>query len=493
MPARPNILFIMTDDQGYWALGCSGTSELRTPNIDRLAAQGVRFSNFYCVSPVCSPARASLLTGQIPSGHGVHDWILGGNDRDAETSPAQRDRGAKGGDPIAYLDGRTTYVDLLADAGYVCGLAGKWHLGHSARPQKGFSYWRTLLIGSSRYYDAPMYEADRLVQTKGYLTDVITDYAIDFLDRHVPEEAPFYLSVHYNAPHRPWKGNHPQDVVDSYDGCAFDEVPNDPAHPWSTGGELDRYEDRDERRENLKHYYAAITEMDRNVGRLLAHLEEKGLAEDTVVVFTSDNGFNCGQHGLWGKGNASFPQNMYETSVKVPFIMRYPRGVEGGRVLDDLVSGYDVFPTILDLAGIAHPQPEAPPGASMLPLATGANERGERRAVVFDEYGAVRMIRSGDWKYIHRYDVGPSELFNLADDPDERHDQMGTPVGRERGARLLAVMEEWFGKYAEAETDGRRYVVYGNGQVGLLRGRAPDDPSPFHGRPSNIALRKGWL
>ena len=133
----PNIVLVLTDDQGPWAMGCAGNPESRTPNLDRLAATGVRFDNWFCTSPVCSPARASLLTGRIPSSHGVHDWLRGGNMTNGN------DRA------IEYLAGISGYTDLLAEAGYVCGLSGKWHMGDSLRPQQGFSYWYAHQTGGS--------------------------------------------------------------------------------------------------------------------------------------------------------------------------------------------------------------------------------------------------------------------------------------------------------------------------------------------------------
>ena len=146
---KPNIVFILSDDQGAWSMNCAGTPELYTPNLDRIAARGMRFENFFCVSPVCSPARASLLTGNIPSAHGVHDWIRSGN-VDGEKFAAQGKENPYGGGyreeikPIAYLEGQTTYTDLLAKNGYNCALTGKWHLGDSVIPQHGFTRWYSL-------------------------------------------------------------------------------------------------------------------------------------------------------------------------------------------------------------------------------------------------------------------------------------------------------------------------------------------------------------
>ncbi|KPJ54408.1 MAG: sulfatase, partial [Planctomycetes bacterium DG_58] len=166
-PSRPNVVFILTDDQGPWAAHVCGNEEIRTPNLDRLAGEGVRFENFFCTSPVCSPARASLMTGRIPSQHGVHDWIS---------------RGSMPPDPQAYLEGQTCFTDVLAANGYVCGLSGKWHLGDSMRPQHGFTHWFCMPTGGSQYNDATMIRDGKPVTCPGYLTDVITDDALGFID-----------------------------------------------------------------------------------------------------------------------------------------------------------------------------------------------------------------------------------------------------------------------------------------------------------------------
>ena len=169
MENRPNVIFVLTDDQGPWAMGCSGNDEVRTPYIDQLAAEGTRFPNFFCTSPVCSPARASLMTGRIPSAHGVHDWI-----RDGNMPP----------DPARYLEGLTCYTDVLAENDYTVGLSGKWHLGDSLTPQHGFSHWFALPTGGSNYNDANMIRDGKVEQQPGYLTDVITD---DALEVHICE------------------------------------------------------------------------------------------------------------------------------------------------------------------------------------------------------------------------------------------------------------------------------------------------------------------
>ncbi|WP_284645149.1 sulfatase-like hydrolase/transferase [Paenibacillus silviterrae] len=445
---RPNILFILSDDQGAWAMRCAGNHEIITPNLDRLAASGIRFDNFFCTSPVCSPARASLLTGRIPSQHGVHDWIKEGNVGDGA---------------IRYLDGQTSYTELLSAAGYVCGISGKWHLGDSAIPQKGFTHWYVHESGGGPYYNAPMIRNGQPEVEPRYLTEAITDDALQFLDKQ-DDRTPFYMSVNYTAPHSPWVGNHPPEIVALYDDCPFETCPQEPAHPWT----IPNAPWGSNGRENLKGYFAAVTAMDKHIGRLLDRLEEKGLTESTLVVFMGDNGFSCGQHGFWGKGNGTFPLNMYDTSVKVPAIFSHPGTIPQGSVCSSLLSGYDVMPTLLDYAGIREAaEPLALPGTSFAGILHGAPGQDRGSVYVYDEYGPVRMVRSRDWKYVHRYPYGPNELYHLALDPVERHNLVEDPAHMERIASMKAELDTWFVRYVDPCMDGIREPVKGGGQIGL--------------------------
>jgi len=450
--SRPNVVSILTDDQGIWAMGCSGNSEIRTPNLDRLAASGMRFEHFFCTSPVCSPARASLMTGRIPSQHGVHDWIREGNAKE---------------DAIDYLAGQLAYTDLLDEHGYALGFSGKWHLGDSARPRKGFSLWYAHERGGGPYYNAPMYRDGELVHEPGYVTDRITDEALAWLEGRAASAQPFYLGVHYTAPHSPWIDNHPEDIVDSYDDCPFASCPVEPEHPWALRNTVPGGVREEGRRENLKGYFAAVTAMDANVGRLLDRLEALGLRENTLVLFSSDNGYNCGHHGVWGKGNGTFPLNMYDTSVKVPAIASQPGVVPEGVVCDALLSQYDVMPTLLEHAGIENPHAAGLPGRSFLPLLQGRAMDERENVVVYDEYGPVRMVRSREWKYVHRYPYGPHELYDLDGDPDERNNLVDDTGKRAVLDRLKADLDQWFAQYVDPNLDGTHEAVYGKGQLRL--------------------------
>lgn len=461
---KPNVVFILSDDQGAWAMGCAGNSEIRTPNLDRLAATGIRFDNFFCTSPVCSPARASLMTGKIPSQHGVHDWIR---------------KGHIGEDAIRYLQGHRTYVEVLADNGYVCGLSGKWHLGDHQRPAPGFSFWYAHQAGGSSYYNAPMIRDGQLYNEPGYLTDAITDEALRFIEECNANVQPFYLSVNYTAPHSPWIGNHPEQFVRMYEDCPFESAPQEPRHPWT----IPNAPWGDDWRSNLQGYYAAVTAMDDQIGRIIDKLEEMGARDNTLIIFMSDNGFSCGQHGFWGKGNGTFPQNMYDSSVKVPALFSHPGRISQGVVNDELLSAYDFMPTILDYVGICRDEvytaqeSDSLPGCSFSSLLTGQAQLKRDDVVVFDEYGPVRMIRSKTWKYIHRYPYGPHELYDLTDDPGERINLADNEQFTDDKAAMKAKLDRWFVQYVDPSVDGSREPVTGAGQLGLAGVRGKGRPS----------------
>jgi choline-sulfatase len=468
---RPNVIVFMSDDQGAWAQGCAGNVDVSSPAQDRLAAEGTRFSSFFCASPVCSPARATFLTGRIPSQHGVLDWIRVGNLEDPGGKWAwsrEPDRA------IEYLKGTPGYTDYLAREGYTCALSGKWHLGDSTRPQKGFTWWYPHAWGGGPYYGAPMIRGGTPYQESRYVTDAITEGALEFLSSPAAaggEGDPFYLHVCYTAPHSPWdRDNHPRELYDSYrSGCAFTATPEEPPHPWQAPtapqgtGEA--------RKDLLAGYYAAITGMDLGIARILDRVQAMGIREETLVIFTSDNGMNMGHHGIWGKGNGTFPLNMYDTSVKVPFIASLPGTIPEGRICDQLIGQYDWMPTLLDLLGVDVPGLDRLPGRSFASLLLGKESSGDEAVLVYDEYGPVRMVRTRDWKYVHRYPYGPHELYRLSTDPDERanlYEGRGElPEASRKAVELKATLDKWFARYADPARDGSREGVTGFGQVDL--------------------------
>ncbi len=488
---NPNILFVMADDMGYWSMGCAGNKEVQTPNLDRLAEEGMYFPEYFCTSPVCSPARASVLCGKMPSGHGVLDWISKGHinyeDVASDLRKAHQDPRApweyawskqqlEGDEAIRYMEGLRTYTDILAEHGYICGLAGKWHLGDAGCPQHGFSYWEPLAMGGDNYfYPVVLRDGKFDMLRHTYITNYITDKALDFL-RNRDTEKPFYLSVHYTAPHSPWERNqHPEEFYDLYQDCPFVETPNVPPHKWGHAYS------QEERRKRLQGYYAAVTAMDSDIGKLVGYLKKEGLWDDTIVIFTADNGMSMGHHGIFGKGNGTFPLNMYDTAVRVPMIVTYPRGIRGGCVAKGLYSHYDLMPTIAGLMGEA-PE-EGCPGQSFQEIFQGEVPDGRDAVVVYDEYGPVRMIRTEEYKYIHRYPYGENEFYNLKADPGEESNLALSkdPAVLKTIAALRSRMEQWFVQYSDPDKDGTKQAVCGLGQIDLV-GRAGEGREAFVGQ-----------
>lgn len=503
-PSLPNIVFILSDDQGPWALGCAGNDDIHTPVLDGLAAEGTRLENFFCVSPVCSPARASLMTGQIPSRHGIHDYLTG-----VEVGAGAPD----------YLAGQQIFTDVLADNGYRMGLSGKWHMGANDAPRKGFVHWYGLEGGGSPYTGATMYRNGEREETTTYLTDAITEDAHAFLDRESARQVsvsqatgigaapgaatapePFFLAVNYTAPHKPWKGQHPKEFEDLYADCAFESCPQEEPHPWqptvdgvAIGGEPDV-------RAALVGYFAAVSAMDAAIGRIMEQLERLGLRENTLVIFSSDNGFNAGHHGVWGKGNGTFPQNMYDSSVKVPAIFHWPGRITGGQVRHELLSAYDIAATILDLTGLDPAPFETGPGTSFAPLlrpdattADGgaAQERAGGAVVVYDEYGPVRMIRTQELKYVHRHPHGPHELYDLAADPGERMNLMHDAAPHPALPGLRAQLAGWFAQHGGPEFDGAALPVAGAGQHRPLYAAGPGPSGETGSSPDPLGAFTG--
>ena len=467
---KPNILFILSDDQGPWALGCAGTPELITPNIDKLASEGMRCTNFFCASPVCSPARASILTGTIPSKHGVLDWIAAGSmEGDLKDSVIYNDKDKN--EPIQYLKGFISYTDILAQNGYICGLSGKWHLGDSFTPQMSLKSNYVCQFGGGSYYNHPVIKDGVPCLEPKYLTDAITDNAIEFIEENATRQNPFYLSVHYTAPHTPWINNHPKEFVEMYDNCIFSSLPVT-ALKKSSMWPQELVAGTDEWKENLKGYFASITAMDMNIGRIVDILKLLGIYDNTLIVFTSDNGFNCGHHGIWGKGNGTFPLNMYDESVKVPAVFCH-KGVIKHNICENLLSAYDIMPTLLDYVGIKIPGDEKRPGKSFVYLLKGEEYEDRENVVIFDEYGPVRMIRSKKWKYIHRYSYGPHELYDLENDPGEDNNLIDKTDYIKITLQMRSNLFKWFDKYADPINDGSKHGVTGLGQTSLSTGINP--------------------
>lgn len=446
MPAadQRNIILIVNDDLAQWALGSYGNRDVHTPALDFLAATGVQMNNAFTPTPVCSPARACLLTGRLASQHGIHDYL-------ASTIPQIHRR--------PWLQDELTLAQLLSQAGYQTAHCGKWHLGSDYQPQAGFAHWFSG-VGDypAEHGGDHRFSRDGVIETvAGQRSPVITDAAIDFL-RQREADAPFFLQIGYFGTHNPWRGQ-PERLAAQYRERDYPQLRNQIAYPFGAQALESTLPTRLQPAEALAQYYAAVSHIDEAVGRLLDELDALQIRESTLLVFTSDHGLCCGQHGLWGKGNATLPLNMLEESIRVPLIFNQPRDLFAGQRRAEFVDHLDVFQTIAAYAGLADRlQPERHyPGRSFLPLLDNSAALPDWRALQFGEYGDLRMARSRRYKLARRYyDDAPCELFDLLRDPAETHNLF---ADREHGgvvAWLTDAIERYFAAHQDPLKNGLR-------------------------------------
>jgi arylsulfatase A-like enzyme len=425
------------DDHAQWAVGCYGNREVRTPTLDHLARTGVRMANAFTPTPVCSPARASFWTGTIPSQHGVHDYL---DVWDPEIEA--RD----------WLEGLPTIAERLQEAGYLTGMVGKWHLGRASEPRRAFDYWYEPGTGAGPHFRSPWSDATEEPRSGRH---AVTDHAVDFL-RHRDVDRPFFLFVGLDATHSPWTGR-PDRLVEQYRTASFEDAPLEPTHPIGQPVAESWMPTRRNPRETLAQYYASVSEVDEQVGRLLDDLDDRGLRDDTLVVYTSDHGLNLGQHGLWGKGNATHPYNMLEESIRVPLIINQGDSLLAPQVRTEPVTHCDLHQTIVALVGLDEPttsEGRPLPGRSFAGLLDGTATGGWPDAV-FGEYGTVRMVRTDRHKLLTRSE-GPTELYDLRDDPRERTNLADDPGHAETVQRLRARIEDYFTHHEDEERSGLR-------------------------------------
>ncbi|MEO8025130.1 MAG: sulfatase-like hydrolase/transferase [Bryobacteraceae bacterium] len=419
---RPNVVMFMTDDHGAWATGAYGCREMHTPNIDRLAAGGTKFSRAFACTPVCSPSRVTYLTGTIPSRNGVQDWLV----PDDSYGPTTRN----------WYAGLTPYSEVLARNGYSLGMCGKWHMGKDDQAQAGFNYWATIPGGGGTYRDPTFVVNGEKRAMRGYKTDLVADHALDFLSRQ-NNDRPFYLLIPFYAPHTPFDYQ-PDEYRKGFDGSRFSCFPRTPMNPWQNP-ELARNQNNEK---SMHAYSALIAGVDHNVGRVVNRLEEMGVRDNTLVIFTADQGWNAGHHGVWGKGNGTVPFNMYEESLRVPMIWNHPGHIRAGQTLDPMISSYDYFPTILDYLGVPEPPTGHRVGHSYAGFLRGRPPQWRNR--LYFEYSYVRGVRTENLKYIERTKEWPSELYDLEADPGETRNVIGDPRHRKQLEALRKDLGRFF-------------------------------------------------
>lgn len=337
-------------------------------------------------------------------------------------------------------------------------------MGDNASRKKGFSRWYTIGRGGCHYYSADICDEAIMSVGSDYITNLITERALTDIEELSERQEPFYLSVHYTAPHSPWnRAEHPKEYLEMYRECRFNSTPDLPVHPLQVRT-CPVGDTPEKRRENLTGYYAAVTAADAGIGRILDLLEKRNIEKDTIVIFTADNGMNMGHHGIWGKGNGTYPPNMFETSVKVPFIVCIPGNDACGTICHTPASQYDIYQTILELAGCTKSTDPYQPGHSLLPQLKCPSALSDREVVIYDEYGKTRMIKKDGYKYVHRYGTDFHEFYDLAQDPDESQNLYGKKEYSQSVIEMRREMEEWFAKYSLPEYDGTKHRITGNGQ-----------------------------
>ncbi|HEY8750403.1 MAG TPA: sulfatase-like hydrolase/transferase [Tepidisphaeraceae bacterium] len=412
---RPNILLILTDDQGYADLTAYGAKDMRTPNMDALIARGMRFNNFYANSPVCSPSRAAIMTGRYPDRVGM---------------PGLTRTDLK--DNWGYLSHEAVLLpSLLHKAGYHTAIVGKWNLGlepENTPNRRGFDVFHGFLGDMMDNYLTHLRQGhnymrlnDQEIDPKGHATDLFTQWAIEYLhEREAPAKKgkPFFLYLAYNAPH----------------------VPTQPPAEW-----LDRVKKREAGIDQKRAGYVALIEhLDDGIGKVLAALKDAGLEENTLIIFTSDNGGLVGQGSNVG-GYRGTKGTMYEGGLRVPMAAVWPGHITPNSHSDAVSLHMDLFATACDVAGATRP-PEVD-GSSILSILTGnAPSFPANRALYFvrREGGAQffgltsHALRRGDWKLLQTTPFSPLELYNLKDDRREEHDLIATqPIVRNQMTRLL--------------------------------------------------------
>ncbi len=409
----PNVVIILADDLGWADLGQDG-SQIDTPNLDRLATQGVKLSRFYSSAPMCSPTRAALLTGRYPHSVGMPELA----------SPAVR-----GAVPVLALDrGATTIPEALKPAGYHSLAVGKWHLGFgpSDGPRAhGFDEFWGSLLGTPQFWrvQGTMHNETPIQVSGGHYTDLLTDKAIEYLRRDVRADRPVYLYLAYNAPHYPLEA--PAELVYKY---------------------RRRFADR-----GLFAVYAAMVEqLDQGIGRVLAALDELKIADNTLVIFTSDNGPSAepNNHGPEGANYSNGPLRGYkfgthEGGIRVPFIARWPGRLPAGVVRDTPAITMDLLPTLMDVARLAPAPSHEIHGVSILPILRG--EAFVRRDALHWENQYNAGVLAGDWKLVHRYYLERPFLYRPAEDPGEDRDLAAQYP--EKVTELLALHDRWKARY----------------------------------------------
>jgi arylsulfatase A-like enzyme len=490
---RPNIIFIMSDDHAAHAISAYGSRVNSTPNIDRLAREGALLERVMATNSICTPSRATILTGQYSHLNGVPMFNR-------------------------FDSSRQTVASLLQAGGYYTGMIGKWHLGSDP---VGFDRWE-ILPGQGAYFNPILYTAtSEKTYTGRYATDVITDLSIDFI-KNRPRGKPFFLMSHHKAPHRPWEPDatnrakfadrwipEPDTLWDSYatrtdaihenQQRVADDLNNRdlklPQPPGLTGAALTAWQttkpmsvtiERDgasvtltgealarwKYQRYMQDYLATIQSLDDNIGRLLDYLDSAGLAKNTIVIYTSDQGFFLGDHGLFDK------RFMYEEALRMPFLVRWPAAIKPGTRSAAMAINADFAPTFLDAAGL--PAQAGMQGRSLLPVLRGRTPADWRTSMYYRYYHdpgdhntrAHYGVRTATHKLIYFWKKDQWELYDLVHDPHELHNLYGEPGHEAITATLKAELQRLKTSLHDEDQFADRQLPNGvDGPVAALRGK----------------------
>jgi N-acetylglucosamine-6-sulfatase len=435
--ARPNIVFILIDDLRWDELGIAGHPFIKTPNIDRIGREGALFRNAFMTTPLCSPSRASFLTGQYAHTHGIVDNV----DRSAASHQL------------------VTFPLLLHQSGYETAFIGKWHMGNDEKPRPGFDRWVSFK-GQGTYLNPEINEDGILVKASGYITDILSSYALEFIRR--PHDKPFLIYLAHKAIHPEvmQRGDGSVDLADAelfipaerhrnlYAGKTIPHRPNYKREPEGKPALQRRIGDLPPlgaatatRDESILGRQRSLMAIEEGVGKILKALSDTGELDHTILVFASDNGYFYGEHGLSVERRLA-----YEESIRMPLLVRYPKAVKAGTVLDQFALNIDLAPTLLELAGVA--VPATMQGRSLVPLLKGARPAW-RNSFLIEYYSdkvfprvlhmGYKAVRNERWKYIHYLELaGMDELYDLKTDPYE----MKNLIHQSSAANALAEMKK---------------------------------------------------
>lgn len=444
-----NVIFILSDDHRYDYMGFHPESPdfLETPGMDRMAEEGAHLANAFVSTSLCSPSRASILTGQYPFRHGVVD--------NSNEMP----------------EGTSLVSEALREAGYQTGYFGKWHIGHAHDdPQPGFDRWVSFR-GQGVYYNPTLNIDGERRKVEGYISDLLTDYTLEWLD-DIDQDQPFFAYLSHKAVHAEFEpaerhegmyADAPKPVPQSMKNIEqnYEGKPDwvrEQRYSWH--GVDYMYHNRSDHPQSLEEiitrYSESLMGVDESISRVLDYLEERGLAENTLVIYMGDNGFMLGEHGLIDKRQA------YEESMRVPMLAWSPGYIESGSTIEENVMNIDITPTVLDLAEGAMPSGHEVDGQSFLPLLAGESVNDWRDTFVYQYFWehafphtpTTYAIRGDRYKYIYYHGVWDSnELYDLQDDPREMHNLIDVPAQQERVRQMRDEMFEIF--EANGATDVR--------------------------------------